>query len=94
MRDLIDLLQQAGIYKLALSIKSGSVALGSRPQCRKHDKTDSAKSADGNQKQNSSRSDPGFLKRVGAGRKNDVQAWTPEHHDVGVFVEANKEAFT
>jgi hypothetical protein len=74
MRDLIDLFPQAGIHKLALSIKGGSVALGSRPQCRKHDQSDRSKAADGNQKQNPPRSDPGLLKRAGAGRKNDLQA--------------------
>ncbi|GGD73178.1 hypothetical protein GCM10008012_16560 [Rhizobium anhuiense] len=94
MRDLIDLFAQAGIDKVALSIKGGSIALGSRPQCRQHDQSDRSKPADGNQKQNSPRSNPGLLKRVGAGRKNDVQAWTPEHHDTGALAEANKEAFT
>jgi hypothetical protein len=79
---------------LALSIKGGSVALGSRPKCRKHDKSDRAKPTDGNKKQNSPRSDPGLLKRIGARRKNDVQARTPEHHNTGAFVDANKEAFT
>ena len=53
MRDLIDLFPQARIHKLALSIKRGGVALGSRPQCRKNNKSDRSKPADGNQKQNS-----------------------------------------
>jgi hypothetical protein len=74
MRDLIDLLQQAGIHKLALSIEGGSIAFGSCPERREYDKSDRSKPADSNQKQNSSRSNPGLLKRIGAGRKNDLQA--------------------
>jgi hypothetical protein len=74
MGDLIDLFPQAGIHKLALSIKGGSIAFGSCPERREYNKSDRSKSADGNQKQNSSRGNPGLLKRLGAGRKNDLQA--------------------
>ena len=74
MRDLIDLFAQAGVHKLTLPIKGCSVAFRSCPERRKYDKPDRSKPADGNKKQNSSRSDPGLLKRIGAGRKNDLQA--------------------
>ena len=66
---LSDLFPQARIDQLALAIESRSVALGSRPQRRQH-----AKPADGDEKENSARSDPGLLKRIGTGRTNDVQA--------------------
>ena len=71
---LSDLFPQARIDQLALAIESRSVALGSRPQRLQHDKPDRAKPADGDEKENSARSDPGLLKRIGTGRTNDVQA--------------------
>jgi hypothetical protein len=74
MRDLIDLFAQAGIHKLTLSIEGCGIAFGSCPERREYDKPDRSEPADGNKEQNSPGGDPGLLKRIGAGRKNDLQA--------------------